>query len=344
MMKYFKYSFFVTILGIIAGYLWGEHLLPGNGFKALLIVLFLAILEITLSFDNAIVNAMRLEKMSKFWEKIFLTWGILIAVFGMRLLFPILIVSIFSSQSMINVFKMALNDITQYTHYLHVAHVPLVTFGGVFLFMIFLTYFLNCDKETCWLPYIEKKLVDCGHIKSMEVILALLAICGVQYFAAPEMKVSVILSGIGAIITFLVINDLSELLEKYANAQSTRNIVANAGLINFLYLELIDASFSLDGLLGAFAISKDIIIITIGLAVGAMFVRSLTIFFVEEKTLTNFKFLEHGAHWAIGFLALIMLVSTKIEIPEAVTGLVSLGIILAAFVSSIITKQKENYI
>lgn len=103
-----------------------------------------------------------------------------------------------------------------------------------------------------------------------------------------------------------------------------------------MYLELIDASFSLDGVLGAFALSKDIIIISIGLAIGAMFVRSLTVMLVEKKTLAQFLYLEHGAHWAIGALAIIMLISTEIEVPEVVTGLIGLVFIVLSLVSSIL--------
>ena len=113
-------------------------------------------------------------------------------------------------------------------------------------------------------------------------------------------------------------------------------------MISFLYLELIDASFSLDGVLGAFAISKDILIITIGLFIGAMFVRSLTIMLVENKTLKQFLYLEHGAHWAIGTLAVLMFVSTFHEIPEIVTGSLGLGFILSALASSVIHNKKSE--
>jgi hypothetical protein len=107
-------------------------------------------------------------------------------------------------------------------------------------------------------------------------------------------------------------------------------------------LELIDASFSLDGVLGAFAISKDIIIISIGLAIGAMFVRSLTIMLVEKKTLKQFLYLEHGAHWAIGALACLMLISTVKELPEVVTGGIGLAFIVAALISSVLHNRKQD--
>lgn len=111
-------------------------------------------------------------------------------------------------------------------------------------------------------------------------------------------------------------------------------------LISFIYLELIDASFSLDGVLGAFALSKDIIIISIGLAIGAMFVRSLTIMLVEKKTLAQFIYLEAGAHWAIGALSILMLVSAVREVPEVLTGLIGLLFIVGAFISSIMHNKK----
>ena len=95
--------------------------------------------------------------------------------------------------------------------------------------------------------------------------------------------------------------------------------------------------------MGAFALSKDIIIITIGLFIGAMFVRSLTIMLVEKKTLNEFCYLEHGAHWAIGVLAILMFLSTFHEVPEVITGILGFLIIAAAFISSLIhNKRKKN--
>ena len=121
--------------------------------------------------------------------------------------------------------------------------------------------------------------------------------------------------------------------------------VKRGGLVCFLYLELIDASFSLDGVLGAFAISSDVIIIMIGLGIGAMFVRSLTIMLVEKKVLKQFLYLEHGAHWAIGALSVIMLLTTVREVPEVITGTLGLVFILWALFSSIMyNKNMDNKI
>ncbi len=342
MSEYFRGSFIFTIAGVLLAYFWGEHSHPGSGFMALFIVAFLSILEVTLSFDNAVINAIKLEKMSDKWRHRFLTWGIAIAVFGMRFLFPILVVAAFSGLTVIGVTKLALYDVDKYAHYLHLVHAPLVTFGGSFLLMIFLAYFFQEEKEVHWIACLEKPLLKLNCVKYIDVVFALIALMILQHFINDEkQKIAVIIAGFTGIVLYLVIDSISNLLEQIAERKAAlMGGAAKLGFIGFLYLELIDASFSLDGVLGAFAISKDIIIISIGLAIGAMFVRSLTIYMVDMKTLKQYLYLEHGAHWAIGFLALIMFISTRLEIPEVVTGGTGLVIVGAAFISSIIHNKK----
>ena len=346
MLEHFLGSYLVTIIGVICAFFWGNHVEPGSGWSAVFIVIVLAILETSLSFDNAVVNAMKLEKMSDKWRHRFLTWGIAIAVFGMRFLFPVLVVAIFANLDMITVTKIALTDSQQYAGYLHATHAPIVTFGGMFLVLLFLNYFFNHEKEVHWIKFIEGPLAHMDHIRGIEIIISLLMLIAVQTFIPAGEKISVILSGIAGIITFLAIDGVSHFLEKHEEmraAQAVSQCAKSAGLISFIYLELIDASFSLDGVLGAFALSNDVLIITIGLAIGAMFVRSLTVMLVEKKTLAKFLYLEHGAHWAIGALAIIMLISTVKEIPEVVTGLIGLFFIVTALISSIVHNKKlEN--
>lgn len=341
-MKYFTGSYIVTILGVIAAYLWGEHVHPGSGFLCVFIALILGVLEVSLSFDNAVVNAMKLEKMSPIWRHRFITWGIAIAVFGMRFLFPILVVAIFARLSMFEVAKIALSDADKYAYYLTQTHAPIVTFGGMFLMMLFLNYFFDKEKDVHWIKHIEEKFAQFDHLRSIEVILSLIILLTLHYVVPAETANSVVVSGICGILTFLLIDGVTHYLEQKEEAKLTQatEAIKNGGLMMFIYLELIDASFSLDGVLGAFALSKDIIIITIGLAIGAMFVRSLTIMLVEKKTLAQFRYLEHGAHWAIGALALIMFISTVKEVPEVVTGLIGFAFIAAAFISSVLHNKK----
>lgn len=343
MLQYFLSSYIITVAGIVAAYFWGNHVHAGSGLQCVFIALVLGVLEVSLSFDNAVVNAMKLEKMSEVWRHRFITWGILIAVFGMRFLFPILVVSIFAKLSMLEVFNIATNNVDKYAYYLHQTHAPIVTFGGLFLVMLFLNYFFDHKKEVHWIKPIEAPLSHLDHVKGIEIVIALGLLLATQNFVAVEQKVHVLIAGISGIITYLVIDGVAHFLEKHEEMRAAKcnmQSVACTGFVSFMYLELIDASFSLDGVLGAFALSKDIIIITIGLSIGAMFVRSLTIMLVEKKTLAQFLYLEHGAHWAIGALAGLMLVSTVREVPEVITGLIGLGFILAAFVSSILHNKK----
>ena len=344
MLKFFAGSYIITIFGIIAAYLWGEHVLNGSGFACVFITLVLAVLEISLSFDNAVVNAMKLEGMSEKWRHRFITWGILIAVFGMRFLFPLAVVAIFAKLNLFTVLNMALNDVHQYTHYLELTHAPIVTFGGTFLTMLFLNYFIEEDKDVHWIPVVEQKLHLLSRFKGICTILTLLALLILLVEIPNELRQSVLTSGLAGIVIYLGIDGLSKWLEKRQEERAKKCVdaVKCSGLVGFLYLELIDASFSLDGVLGAFALSKDIIIITIGLFIGAMFVRSLTIMLVEKKTLNQYLYLEHGAHWAIGVLAVLMFVSTIREVPEVITGLIGFIIILSAFICSVIHNKQEG--
>jgi len=344
MLKYFGSSYLVTILGLIAAYLWGEHAHAGTGFTCVFIASVLAILEISLSFDNAVVNAMKLEHMSEKWRHRFITWGILIAVFGMRFVFPLAVVAIFAKLNMLTVLNMALNNVDQYAHYLELTHAPIVTFGGAFLLMLFLDYFTEAKKEVHWIPYIEHKIKCLSCVRGICSIITLSVLGLLMLKIEPSIQMSVLKSGIAGIITYLAIDGLAEWLEKRQEerAKMCADTVKCSGLVGFLYLELIDASFSLDGVLGAFALSKDILIITIGLFIGAMFVRSLTIMLVEKKTLKQFLYLEHGAHWAIGVLAVLMFVSTFKHVPEVVTGLLGLAFIVSAFISSLIHNKGNN--
>lgn len=342
MIKYFKWSYIVAIVGLIAAYLWGNMKVPGSGLKSVFIVVVLSVLEVSLSFDNAVINATKLQKMAHKWCTIFLTWGILIAVFGMRLLFPISVVSFFANIGFLQTLNITFNDVDTYTRYLHQANPMILTFGGSFLMMLFLHYFFNTQKDTHWIAIIEERLSAFGHIKGIETVLTLLVLFATQHFAPVEIRLPLLYAGLSGIILYILIDGISSFMEMKAETKIHDGVVKQtfkAGLISFLYLELIDASFSLDGVLGAFALSKDIIIIMIGLGIGAMFVRSFTIMLVENQTLKQLIYLEQGAHWAIGALAVIMFISTTHEVPEVVTGLIGLVLIVASYISSVRKKS-----
>ncbi len=335
-LKFFKGSFLVAIVGLVSAFYIG-------GTTALFIVAVLSVLEISLSFDNAVVNATVLKDMDEVWRKRFLTWGILIAVFGMRIVFPILIVSIFAGVSPFGALQIAINSPDTYADLMNQAHVSVMAFGGAFLMMVGLHFFFD-DEKHHWVPIIEKPLVYFSKFKFSAEVLCLIIIAIVSGFMlSGDDQRTFALSGVSGVITFMVIGKFTSFMEKREEQRAKScNSVAKGGLSMFIYLELLDASFSFDGVIGAFAISTNLLIIAIGLGIGAMFVRSLTIMLVEKDTLSEYIFLEHGAFYAIIALASMMFLKTFIHVPEVITGLIGAGFIVVAFIHSLIIKRREE--
>jgi hypothetical protein len=154
----------------------------------------------------------------------------------------------------------------------------------------------------------------------------------------------VMVAGSLGLIGYALIHGLGELFEAPRQDHSTAGggqLVGKAAASLFCYLEVLDASFSLDGVIGAFAISQNIFVIAAGLGVGAMYIRSLTVFLVRRQTLGRYVFLEHGAMWAIGALSVILLVSIGHEAPDVVTGLVGVAFIGGAFASSLVRNRRR---
>lgn len=134
------------------------------------LTLVLILMEISLSFDNAIVNASILKHWNDFWKKIFLTVGIFIAVFGMRLLFPLLIVAFTTNLSIIEVWTLALNDPEQYSKKLVSHHIEVSAFGSMFLLLVFLNFLFDNKKEVYWIGRFEQKLANFGKTKFISYI------------------------------------------------------------------------------------------------------------------------------------------------------------------------------
>ncbi len=332
--KYFGWSFAIMLIGLSLAFWRGFDGGIWHGLKYFIMAAIISVLEISLSFDNAVINATKLEKMSPAWQHRFLTWGIIIAVFGMRFVFPIVIVSIFSGIACGAVVDLALHNPDEYARHLHEANVGISSFGGAFLFMLFFEFMFDRSKTLHWIAPAEKFLWKIGRSRLAPTLITLVLLFAVQPFLTPEQRGVSVAAGVSGIIIHLLIHGVSYKLEKMA-AHESAFAIKHSGLVSFIYLELIDASFSLDGVLGAFALTKDVVVIAIGLAVGAFFVRSLTIMLVEKKTLEKLLFLTHGAYWAIGALASVMLVNTFWEIHETITGFAGMVLILAALHSSI---------
>lgn len=320
-MKYFYSSFLITIIGLVVAYFLG-------GILAIYIAFLLSILEISLSFDNAVVNAKILQTMSPIWQKRFIIWGIPIAVFGMRFVFPLVIVAVASGLGIFETLKIAITNPAHYHEALEESKNEIYIFGGGFLLMVFNDFFFDKDRKIHWISFLENSRLTnfFKKIPNMSVIIAIF-VGLILIYEEPQYSVAYF----SAIL-------LHSLISGFDAAFDTNGI--KNGLMGFLYLEVLDASFSFDGVIGAFALSDNIFIIMIGLGIGAMFVRSLTIFMVEKKTLENFAFLEHGAHYAILALAIIMFLKVHFEVSEIITGTIGFGFIFVSFICSIMKKAR----
>lgn len=300
------------------------------GLLALFTATLLVILEITLSFDNAVVNARVLEKMDLKWQKRFLTWGILIAVFLTRAVLPILIVSASVVLSPATVASLALFDPVRYGELLHGAHHIIASFGGIFLMLVGLKYFFDKEKEVHWIHHIEQRLSRWGSIEALEIAMTLIVLAFLAFFS-PEHSTSILFAGVAAIVLFIVVQGVAN-----SFSVSTKSTAA-AGAALFVYLNVLDAAFSLDSVVGAFALSTQIPIIVVGLGIGAYFVRAFTVYMVHHGTLDKIKYIEHGAHWAVLGLAAAMFAGMFVEVPEPIIGLVGLLFVGSAYLSSIRT-------
>ncbi|SPM40023.1 Uncharacterized protein MNAB215_2219 [Mycobacterium numidiamassiliense] len=350
--RVFGVSLLVTALALVAGYAHG-------GLNALFLLVALAVLEVSLSFDNAIINAAVLQRLSRFWRQMFLTVGILIAVFGMRLVFPLLLVWATAGVEPVRAFELALNPpphgalefpdgSPSYEKLVVAAHPQIAAFGGIFLLMLFLDFVVQ-DREIKWLKWIEIPFARIGRLGQVSVAVAAVALvlAGTMLTHSTEERATVLTAGLLGLVTYLVVNGLSRAFQpldvEATGGPGLALAAGKAGLTLFLYLEVLDAAFSFDGVTGAFAITSDPIVIALGLGlVGSMFVRSITIYLVQQDALDRYVYLEHGAHWAIGALSVIMLLSIEphFEIPEVFTASVGVVFIGAALAWSVLRNRR----
>ncbi|NQY58843.1 DUF475 domain-containing protein [Cognatishimia sp.] len=339
--SYLKWPLIVTVIGLgLSGWLGFATEGDMRGIMSFLFVgAVLAALEIALSFDNAIVNANKLEEMTPVWQRRFLTWGILIAVFGMRIVFPLAIVAIFAWINPFAAMHLALADPDEYSRIIGKAHGPISAFGGTFLMMVALKFFIDEDKSVDWVKSVERQLRKWGSIRGFEIALVLVIVLVIAQYL-PDYKLAPFLtSAVMGLLVFTLVDGLGTYLDNIAG--KTAEIGAKGGLGAFLYLEVLDASFSFDGVIGAFALTANILLIAIGLGIGAMYVRSMTIMLVERGTLAEFRYLEHGAFYSIFALSIVMFLQSLTHVHELITGGVGIGLIGLAFYASIIHNKRE---
>lgn len=333
MFRYFGTSLFITIAAVVIAFF-------AIGPAAALTTIILIAIEIAFSFDNAIINAKILSRLSKVWQQLFLTIGMLVAIVGMRFVFPILIVMITADLSWSTVIEDALHHPTVYAHHLEQAHVAISSFGGAFLLTLTLYFLFDDARKELWLEDFERKLQKFGGNLWLPPLLAAFVVFALSIFAGSHAW-TVVQAGVGGVALYALIKLFIDVIGKFSGQdQSTTKKGSKAlytgwgAFLAFMYLQVLDASFSFDGVLGAFAITDKVLLIALGLGVGAIWVRSLTVYMVRKGTLDAYKYLEHGAHYAILVLAVALLTSIFYEVPDAVTGITGLGVIGASFIAS----------
>ena len=334
--RIYGFSFLITaaVWALVALY---------NGPAALLTVVILTLLEITFSFDNAVINSRVLVGLSAFWQKLFLTVGIVLAVFVVRFLLPLVIVAVSASIGIGEVVRLALHDPHKYAEELHQSAHMIDAFGGTFLLLVGASFFIDAGKKLHWVKAIERPLAKAGKLPNFTLITMVL-MTGAIYLAnlnryQPHERRAILIAGVVAISLHLVMGLFDKLSSRQAKS-SAKQKVGMAAFISFMYLQLLDASFSLDGVIGAFAITTSVVLIAAGLGAGAVWVRSMTVHLVRAGTLAKYQFLEHGAHWAIVCLGAIMLVRLYgVELAEWATGSIGLVFIALSIISSVRAKK-----
>jgi hypothetical protein len=339
--RYLRYLIFPLIccaacLAIVTGWL---------GASAAWVTLVLLVLEISLSFDNAVVNARVLDKLTPAQQRFFLTWGLVFPVFGVRLLGPLLMVALAGGVGLGQAFDAAIHHPDRYRELLELAEPRILAFGGMFLLMVFLRYFLNEAKTLHWFGPLERRLSAAGRIEALEIALALILLLLLVASLPATLRGDVMVAGVIGLVLQLLSTSLADAFgdEEQAGAR----LAAGGGLMSLIYLELLDASFSLDGTIGAFAITSNLALIMVGLGLGALFIRSLTLMLSREKALDQLVYLEHGAHYAIGALGLLMLASIwlghqGVHLPEWVTGLIGVVLLALSLADSLRQRRRRH--
>ena len=342
-MQFYRFSIVFTLMCLALG-LWYGWMSTGtvSGIAQVLwIIVVLSVLEVSLSFDNAVVNASVLKEMDEVWQRRFLLWGIAFAVFGMRIVFPLAIVAIAAGLGPVDTVRLSLTDPAEYERIVSSAHVGIAGFGGAFLAMVWLKFFFDADKEVHWIGVVERQLAAVSAVKAVEIGLLLLVLWGISSLLSAEEALTFIIAGILGIVTFIAVEAVNTALEIHDERRRIAGAAVRSGLGGFLYLNVLDASFSFDGVIGAFALSNNMVVIALGLSIGAIFVRSMTIHLVKRGTLAEYAYLEHGAFWAIIALGVIMLFGAVVHVPEAVTGLIGAVLIGLSLWWSVRHKRRE---
>jgi uncharacterized protein len=336
--RIFGFAHTVALAALIGGFVVG-------GTQGLVVVALLGILEIAVSFDNAIVNATVLARMNRYWQRLFMTVGVAIAAIGMRLLLPLAIVAIGAHLTPWRAVDLAYADPNRYHLLLETAQPGIAAFGGLFLLMIAIAFFGE-EREVHWVPAVERRLPALLGRRGVPILVALLftVIAGLTVPAQDHTRV--IVGCLLGLVCYLAIHTLSGQVADRADADGASRpratVQGRSAFLLFVYLELLDATFSMDSVMGGFSVTVDIALITLGLAIGAGYIRALTVYVVRKGTLDEYRYLEHGAYYSIAMLSVLLLWEVWRDVPDWITACTGALVIMAAFLTSVWAKRRER--
>lgn len=336
--RIFGFAHLVAVASLVGGYIVG-------GTQGLVVVALLGVLEIAVSFDNAIVNATVLARMNRYWQRMFMTVGVLIAAIGMRLLLPLIIVAIGAHLSPWRAVDLAYSDPNRYHSLLIVAQPGIAAFGGIFLLMIAIAFFRE-EREVHWWPFVERRLPAVLGRRGVPMVIALLFTLVAGVTVPMEDRTRVVVGCLVGLVCYLGIHRLGVGVADRADADGASRprstVEGNGAVLLFIYLELLDATFSMDSVMGAFSVTVDIALITLGLAIGAAYIRSLTVYVVRKGTLDEYRYLEHGAYYSIALLAVLLLWEVWRDVPDWITACTGAIVITAAWLTSVWAAKRQQ--
>lgn len=263
----------------------------------IIIVIFgLCLFEVISSVDNAIINAHVLKTLPEKFKKIFLTFGLLIAVVVVRGMLPFLIVWLANPAfSFYQVIGFVFHPTPEINAYIEKSQSLLLLAGGVYLFLVFLSWLFIEEKKYAFLveEFLHKQSVWFYAIAS-------LFFTGVIYFSLKVNPILALSAAIGSMAFFI-----TDGFKKNAEEKEKQMLSGNmSAWSKILYLEILDATFSIDGVIGAFAFTISIPLIFLGNGLGAYIVREVTI--RGTDIISKFAYLKNGAMYSIGLLGGVM--------------------------------------
>ncbi|MBI2031063.1 MAG: DUF475 domain-containing protein [Candidatus Levybacteria bacterium] len=282
----------------------------------LLTILGLSLFEVITSIDNAVINAEVLSSMSQKARRWFLLWGFLFAVFVIRGILPLLLVYAANPQlGLIGAFTATLNGGNGIAETIKESSRPLLVGGGVFLIFLFFNW-LFIEPKNYGLR--AEKFFHAQGAWFFSIISIILSI--IVWFALKENGLMAFGAVVGSTAFFIVhgFRQFAETQEKRLVSQGMSDVSKIA------YLEVLDSTFSVDGVVGAFAFTFSVPLILLGNGLGALVLRKLTVSNIDR--IKKYAYLKNGAMYSILFLGAIMILdSFGFHIPPWLSPIITFG-------------------